>query len=174
MKDECLVSGSFDKTIKVWDLQRLACTASLTGHEGKLVGVVFHGNLIISCADDSSFKLWDPQRRVCVATCGNAGRGEKALVLEGGRIFVGCKEDRLLRVFGDPMPRLAGTPPTERTQMTTPQTSPTTSENGSSKQSSISLFRSPRLPGMFQKAKRRSDRSDSNLNDSGQVYSAAI
>ena len=55
-----LVSGSRDKTVKVWDISRSSCLFTFTGHDNWVRGVAFHpyGQYIFSVSDDRSVRVW--------------------------------------------------------------------------------------------------------------------
>lgn len=55
------VSGSHDKTIKVWDLNKPKSVATLTGHREGVWCVNYHnsGSQIVSCSPEGLAKLWD-------------------------------------------------------------------------------------------------------------------
>ena len=57
-------SGSFDYTIKIWEIDTWKCVATLTGHESNVFGVItIKGNdrkqIIASCSNDKTIKLWE-------------------------------------------------------------------------------------------------------------------
>ena len=56
-----IVSGSFDKTRKVWDAQTGQETLTLKGHEGGVWSVSFSpdGKRIVSGSRDNTLKVWD-------------------------------------------------------------------------------------------------------------------
>lgn len=60
------VSGSYDRTIQVWDLLSLTCRAVLRGHEGWVLSVcvAWDENLILSGSTDSKLRFWDLERGV--------------------------------------------------------------------------------------------------------------
>ena len=55
-----LVSGSDDKTIRVWDYQTKQCVHVLDGHTGNVSSVVFHPGLpiIVTGSEDGVCKIW--------------------------------------------------------------------------------------------------------------------
>jgi platelet-activating factor acetylhydrolase IB subunit alpha len=55
-----LVSGSRDKTVKVWEISSSTCLFTFTGHDNWVRGVAFHpyGQFIFSVSDDRSVRVW--------------------------------------------------------------------------------------------------------------------
>ncbi len=55
-----LVSGSSDKTLKIWDFELQKEVITLKGHLLKVNSVAFSpdGNYFISASDDRTIKLW--------------------------------------------------------------------------------------------------------------------
>ena len=56
-----LISGSRDKTIKLWDISIGICLFTLVGHDNWVRGLLFHpgGKFIVSVADDKTLRIWD-------------------------------------------------------------------------------------------------------------------
>ncbi|KAF0694712.1 hypothetical protein As57867_014334, partial [Aphanomyces stellatus] len=54
-------TGSFDKTVRLWDAATGDCKQTLTGHEGEVVSVTFdaRGALVGSCSMDCTASVWD-------------------------------------------------------------------------------------------------------------------
>ncbi|XBI42124.1 hypothetical protein VPH35_126489 [Triticum aestivum] len=56
---KCLVTGSLDKTAKIWDMQKNACTGTLP-HRSAVLSVVSHPNLpiLVTGTEDGHVYLW--------------------------------------------------------------------------------------------------------------------
>lgn len=65
-----LVSGSRDKTIKVWDVNAGVCLFTLIGHDNWVRGIVWHpgGKFILSSSDDKTVRVWDIVNKRCAKT----------------------------------------------------------------------------------------------------------
>ena len=57
-----LISGSADKTLRVWDLSTHHCKGVLEGHEGWIRAVQLNGYHAVSGSGDHTAKLWDISR----------------------------------------------------------------------------------------------------------------
>ena len=65
-----VASCSWDKTVKIWEVQTKKCVATLKGHTGGVFGVSFSpdGRYVASCSEDKTVKIWEVQTNKCVAT----------------------------------------------------------------------------------------------------------
>jgi len=64
------LSGSSDKTLKLWDLAKGKCLHTFTGHN-KYVGTVAispDGHQVLSGSDDKTLKMWNPATGRCLRT----------------------------------------------------------------------------------------------------------
>jgi platelet-activating factor acetylhydrolase IB subunit alpha len=60
-----VISGSRDKTIKLWDVSTGQCLFTLIGHDNWVRGLLFHpsGKYIVSAADDKTLRIWDVKNK---------------------------------------------------------------------------------------------------------------
>jgi WD40 repeat protein len=64
-----LISGSNDKTIKVWNMNDNSLITTLTGHAGWIIGLISstkHRNRLVSVSYDYKYKLWDMDNYNCI------------------------------------------------------------------------------------------------------------
>lgn len=54
-----LVSGSHDKTIRVFDMDSGRCMYALEGHNGPVTAIALGDTKIVSCSDDGDVRIWD-------------------------------------------------------------------------------------------------------------------
>ena len=61
--DEQLVSGSYDSTVKVWDLQTGVCLTDFADHTGPVncLEMLDDGRLV-SGSGDATLRIWDPRQ----------------------------------------------------------------------------------------------------------------
>jgi WD40 repeat protein len=59
--DSLIISGSYDRTLKLWDVATRACLATFPGHDGAVTGVCFAENerFAYSASRDLSIRVWD-------------------------------------------------------------------------------------------------------------------
>ncbi|MGB7417116.1 MAG: WD40 repeat domain-containing protein, partial [Thermosynechococcaceae cyanobacterium] len=65
-----LASGSFDQTVKVWDVRSGQCLETLAGHTNQVRSVALSpdGKTLVSSSTDESIKVWDTQTGECLKT----------------------------------------------------------------------------------------------------------
>jgi platelet-activating factor acetylhydrolase IB subunit alpha len=93
--ESMVVTGSRDKTVKVWNINTAACVHTFTDHDNWVRSVVIHpsNNYIISVSDDKSMKVFDVANKRCLRSVEDAhghfvtkvvfGEGLKCVVTAG-------------------------------------------------------------------------------------------
>jgi WD40 repeat protein len=92
-KNQTLISGSGDCSIKVWRIDDGSCITTLLGHEGSVycVSLIKTSGYLISTSYDDSMKIWDIDLRVCIRTLENLTCGYLCVSrsLYNGHLFFG-------------------------------------------------------------------------------------
>ena len=97
-----VVSGSGDKTLKVWDMETGKCRATLIGHTSTVFGVAItpDGRTVVSGSDDKTLKVWDLATGKCRATLeGHASYVLGVAITSDGRTVVSGSDDKTLKVW---------------------------------------------------------------------------
>ena len=91
LPDGRLVSGSDDKTIRLWDLKTVAEAARLRGHGGPVNALtVLPDGRVVSGSDDKTIRLWDLKTVAEAARLeGHGGPVNALTVLPDGRVVSG-------------------------------------------------------------------------------------
>ncbi len=77
MANDRLFSGSYDGTVKVWDVKTMECLQTLAGHTGPVRTLVYSGGHMFSGSYDKTVRLMQPadaQERVLLRILGSLGR----------------------------------------------------------------------------------------------------
>ena len=64
------VSGSFDETVRLWNLQKNTCHRTIAAHSEAVTGVDFNldGSILASSSYDGLIRLWDSSTGQCLKT----------------------------------------------------------------------------------------------------------
>lgn len=63
-----LISGSYDATVKVWDVDSGTCIRTLTGHQKGVRALVFDSQKLITGGLDLTIKVWNYHTGECIST----------------------------------------------------------------------------------------------------------
>ena len=98
-----IVSGSHDRTLKVWNASTGQMRWTLKGHKGMITDVGFSadGKRILSSSEDKTLKLWDVATgQETITLKGHTGSINYASFSpDGNRIVSGSAADRTIRVW---------------------------------------------------------------------------
>lgn len=99
-----LVSGSRDKTIRVWDMRtRRLVRPPLTGHRGSVLCLQFDSDpeedLIVSGSSDSDIILWRFSTGQIIQRLSKAHRESVLNVKFDKKILVTCSKDKTIKIF---------------------------------------------------------------------------
>jgi len=110
-----IVSGSWDRTVKVWDAQSGALLRSLGGHTAPVSAVAASpdGRFIVSGSWDDTVKVWDAQSGALLRSLEEHTDWVRAVAVSpDGRFIVSGSEDRTVKVWdaqsGAPLRSLGG------------------------------------------------------------------
>ncbi len=106
------VSGSDDKTVRVWDLEAGRLTATLEGHTGEVWGVAVtpDGRLAVSGSYDNTVRVWDLEAGRLAATLKGHTRAVWGMaVTPDGRTAISGSVDKTVRVWDLEAGRLTAT-----------------------------------------------------------------
>ncbi|NQT13008.1 MAG: TIR domain-containing protein, partial [Planctomycetes bacterium] len=97
-----VVSGSVDKTLKVWDLETGQCRATLRGHTDSVSGVAVtpDGKRVVSRPVATTLNVWSLETTQCIATLDGAAAYNWGVAMSSdGRTLVSGASDNALGVW---------------------------------------------------------------------------
>ncbi|MEL6159679.1 MAG: NB-ARC domain-containing protein [Cyanobacteria bacterium J06627_32] len=97
-----LVSGSADRTLKLWDTSTGECLKTMTGHQNWVMSVAFSpdGTRLVSGSADRTLKLWDANTGECLKTMAGHGHGVWSVAFSpDGALVVSGSADRTLKLW---------------------------------------------------------------------------
>ena len=108
MHTSYLVSGSDDKTIRIWDYQTKACVQMLDGHTQNVTAVLFHPKLplVMGASEDGTVRLWHAStyRPESTVNYGMERAGSLAALAGSHTVGVGYDEGMIVIKLGDEEP----------------------------------------------------------------------
>jgi WD40 repeat protein len=92
-----VVSGSWDKTLKVWDVKTGKCLKSLEGHGAWVYCVtVLPSGEVVSGSSDNTLKVWDVKTGVCLKTLeGHSNSVQCVAALPSGEVVSGSWDNTI-------------------------------------------------------------------------------
>ena len=95
-----IASGSWDKTIKIWDTNNYSCLSTLSGHSDRIYSlIVLPDGRLASGSADSTIKIWDTNNYSCLSTLtGHSDRIYSLIVLPDERLASGSA-DKTIKIW---------------------------------------------------------------------------
>ena len=88
-----IISGSGDRTVRIWDAATGALDATLTGHGGHVLGLAVGGDRVFSASADGTIRSWAAGtwslERTVRACPEDAFQHPRCLVVSGGKLVSG-------------------------------------------------------------------------------------
>ncbi|KZT50502.1 WD40 repeat-like protein [Calocera cornea HHB12733] len=110
-----IVSGSLDKTIRVWDAEfGTAMCDPLRGHTSRVRCVAFShdGKRIVSCSADNTIRIWDGKNGTAIGKplTGHDGWVRSVAFSQDGKRIVSGSTDRTIRIWNASEGTMEGSP----------------------------------------------------------------
>ncbi|KFA66074.1 hypothetical protein S40285_08145 [Stachybotrys chlorohalonatus IBT 40285] len=96
--DNILATGSYDTTIKIWDIETGEVIRTLRGHTGAIRALQFDESKLISGSFDKTIKIWNWQTGECVSTLQCHSDGVVSIHFDGATLASGSI-DRTVKIF---------------------------------------------------------------------------
>jgi len=103
-ENNTFVTGSVDRTARIWDLRTPGCTQTLWGHESDVNSVSFHssGVMFVTCSEDKTVRLWDirSDQEVCQYKANTPNSSFTSVgVSNSGRLIFGSSDDSTIHMW---------------------------------------------------------------------------
>jgi len=97
-----VISGSYDQTLRVWDLRSGMLIKTINGHTDKIFGVAAmpDGRSAVSCSADQTIKVWNLESGACIKTLKGHIKGVYCVaVTPDGQNIISGSFDKTLRIW---------------------------------------------------------------------------
>ncbi|CAJ2509741.1 Uu.00g056410.m01.CDS01 [Anthostomella pinea] len=95
--DNILATGSYDSTIKLWDIETSEVIRTLHGHTMGIRALQFDDRMLVSGSLDSTVKIWNWRTGACINTLNHQG-GVITVHMDGDLLASGSM-DRSIKIF---------------------------------------------------------------------------
>ncbi|KAI5855099.1 WD40 repeat-like protein [Durotheca rogersii] len=95
--DNILATGSYDSTIKLWDIEKGEVIRTLHGHTMGIRALQFDDRMLVSASLDGTVKIWNWRTGACINTL-NHQDGVITVHMDGGLLASGSM-DKSIKIF---------------------------------------------------------------------------
>ena len=95
--DNMLATGSYDNTIKIWNIEKEEVVRTLEGHTMGIRALQFDDRMLVSGSLDGTVKIWNWRTGACINTLNHQG-GVITVHMEGDFLASGSA-DRTIKIF---------------------------------------------------------------------------
>lgn len=96
--DNIMATGSYDSTIKIWNLDTGEVMRTLRGHQSGIRALQFNSSILVSGSLDHAMKIWNWQTGECLSTLRCHGDGVITVNFDGEYLASGSI-DKTIKVF---------------------------------------------------------------------------
>jgi len=96
--DEKIITGSRDRTIKIWNMHTRECMHTLTGHEQSVLCLRYDDEIMVSGSSDQSLIVWDMQTLQIRHKLLGHGHGVLDVSFDK-KYIVSCSKDTSIRIW---------------------------------------------------------------------------
>jgi WD40 repeat protein len=95
-----IITGSWDTSLKMWDVQTCSCVKTFTGHNGPITSVcLLDERRIVSGSYDYHIKMWDIESAVCVAEIGQCNDWIREIITLTPKLICSASDDKKVRIW---------------------------------------------------------------------------
>lgn len=98
IKDNLIISGSHDNTIKIWNANDMKCLATLEGHDDVITRLCTTNGMLVSSSSDWSIKVWSLDTYECLCTL-NGHEGTVWSVFAVNNVIYSASNDTTIKVW---------------------------------------------------------------------------
>ena len=99
MDDRRLITGSRDRTVRIWSKRSGQCVHKLMGFAGAVSSMALCGDVLATGCWDGTVALWDLLRWRRIALWAEHGELVTSLVFVGNRLYALCENNSLIFFF---------------------------------------------------------------------------
>jgi WD40 repeat protein len=95
-----VVTGSWDTTLKLWDVSSSSCKATFVGHTGPITSIcLLNEEMLISGSYDYNIKLWNIESGTCISTIGTCSDWIREIIVLSPTLICSASDDKKVRIW---------------------------------------------------------------------------